>query len=208
MAAFKAAIAGNYAIECDLQPSGDGIPMVFHDDDLGRMTGASGNIRDKPASELAELRLAGTGETIPELPDLLAETAGRAPLVLELKSQHDRDQGFAQAVAVMLKDYEGPVAVMSFEPDLIADLREAAPGLARGLVAEGNWRWLWAFTKAVLRQNVHFISYSIADLPTPAPLLAHYLLRLPLICWTVRTEADRRKALRWTDQITFEGFKA
>lgn len=208
MAAFRAAIAGKYAIECDLQPSGDGTPMVFHDDELGRLTNASGNIRDVATSELAELRLAGTVETIPTLADLLAETAGRVPLVLELKSQAGRDQGFARAVADMLKNYEGPVAVMSFEPALIADLREAAPGLPRGLVAEGDYRWLWAFIAAVLRQNVHFISYSIADLPTPGPLLAHHLLGLPLICWTVRTEADRRKARRWTDQITFEGFEA
>ena len=29
---------------------------------------------------------------------------------------------------------------------------------------------------------------------------------IPLICWTVRTPADRAKARDYTDQITFEGF--
>ena len=33
--AFNAAIAGNYAIECDLQITADGEAMVFHDDALG-----------------------------------------------------------------------------------------------------------------------------------------------------------------------------
>jgi glycerophosphoryl diester phosphodiesterase len=206
MAAFRAAIAGDYAIECDLQPSTDGVPMVFHDDDLDRMTGVAGNIRDRPASELAGLRLSGTQEPIPSLADLLADTAGRVPLVLELKSQPGRDAGFAHAVAGLLKSYDGPAAVMSFEPALMADFGKAAPELPRGLVAEGDWRSFVTVMQALRLCKAHFISYSIADLPTPAPVLAHRILGLPLICWTVRTEADRRKAERWTDQITFEGF--
>jgi len=206
MAAFRAAMEGNYAIECDLQPSADGLPMVFHDDLLERMTGSAGNIRDRSAQDLRDLRLAGTPEPIPTLADLLAETAGKVPLILELKSQPGRDDGFAQAVTGLLSDYAGPVAVMSFDPGLVADLRDAAPGLPRGLTAEGNWRWFVLMMKTIFRLNVHFISYSIADLPTPGPLIARYCLGMPLICWTVRTDADRRRAKRWTDQITFEGF--
>jgi glycerophosphoryl diester phosphodiesterase len=61
---------------------------------------------------------------------------------------------------------------------------------------------------AALALGVDFVSYSIDDLPTPMPLVARRLLGLPLICWTVRTEEQRRKAERWTDQITFEGFPA
>ena len=34
-AAFAAAVAANYAIECDLQISADGEAMVHHDDALG-----------------------------------------------------------------------------------------------------------------------------------------------------------------------------
>jgi glycerophosphoryl diester phosphodiesterase len=206
MAAFRAAITGSYAIECDLQPSADGIPMVFHDDTLDRMTGETGNIRDWTAERLSQVELSGTAESIPTLADLLAETAGKVPLVLELKPQPGRDTSFAAAVTALLKDYAGPVAVMSFDPGLLTDLRKAAPGLPRGLVAEGNWRWFLPIVYVMLRRNVHFVSYSIDDLPTPAPLIARHLLGLPLICWTVRTDEQRRKAHRWTDQITFEGF--
>ena len=206
MAAFRAAIAGNYAIECDLQPSADGVPMVFHDDELDRLTGATGNIRDRASAELSGLRLSDTPETIPSLADLLAETAGKVSLILELKSQKGRDGGFARAVADLLKGYGGSVAAMSFEAALMADFREAAPDLHRGLVAEGDWRSFLEVMSAIVRCKAQFMSYSIDDLPTPAPVLAHRVLGLPLICWTVRTEADVRKAERWTDQITFEGF--
>ena len=43
--AFAAAIAGDYAIECDLQISADGEAMVYHDDALGRLTEGSGAAR-------------------------------------------------------------------------------------------------------------------------------------------------------------------
>ena len=62
--------------------------------------------------------------------------------------------------------------------------------------------------RTALRLGVDFISYCIDDLPTPMPFLARRVFGLPLICWTVRTPAQLRKAQRWTDQITFEGFAA
>ena len=40
LAAARAAIAGNYAIECDAQLSADGEAVVFHDDTLDRLTEA------------------------------------------------------------------------------------------------------------------------------------------------------------------------
>jgi glycerophosphoryl diester phosphodiesterase len=42
--AFAAAIAGHYAIECDVQLSSDGEAMVFHDDRLERLTESSGPV--------------------------------------------------------------------------------------------------------------------------------------------------------------------
>ena len=206
MAAFRAAVEAPYAIECDLHPSADGVPIVFHDDDLARLTGIQGNIRDRTASELQTFSLGGSEERIPALADLLTLVAGAVPLILELKSQAYRDDGFAEAVCELLADYAGPVAVMSFEPRLIRDTRLHAPGLPRGLVAHGGWRSCLRFVAAVVRVNAHFVSYSIDDLPTPGPLIARYGLGLPLICWTIRNKAQQRHADRWTEQITFEGF--
>ncbi|HWP14932.1 MAG TPA: glycerophosphodiester phosphodiesterase, partial [Xanthobacteraceae bacterium] len=45
------------------------------------------------------------------------------------------------------------------------------------------------------------------DLPSLRPLIARYLLRRPLLTWTVRTEEDRAVAKRWADQMIFEGFR-
>src|SRR5712691_7403493 len=50
--AFAAAIAANYAIECDLQLSADGEAMVHHDDTLGRLTEGSGRLDAMTAADL------------------------------------------------------------------------------------------------------------------------------------------------------------
>src|SRR5262249_42839349 len=50
--AFAGAIAGNYAIECDLQLAADGEAMVFHDDTLDRLTEGSGRVDALAAATL------------------------------------------------------------------------------------------------------------------------------------------------------------
>ncbi len=206
LAAFGAAVEAGYAIECDLHLSSDGVPIVFHDDDLHRLTGESGGVRDRTASELREFRLFDSPEWVPTLDELLALTAGRVPLVIELKHIPGRDAGFVRAVAEGLRRYDGLAALMSFDAALLAEVKASAPHLPRGLIAEGDWRRAAEHFQAVRQLGVDFISYSINDLPTPMPIIAKRALGIPLICWTVRTPAQLRRAKAWTDQITFEGF--
>ena len=58
-----------------------------------------------------------------------------------------------------------------------------------------------------LASRPQFIAYSVKDLPAPVPFVARSLLRLPVLTWTVRTEADRARAARYADQMIFEGFR-
>ena len=51
-AAALAAVAGNFAIECDIQLTADGEAMVHHDDALGRLTEGSGALLGKTSAEL------------------------------------------------------------------------------------------------------------------------------------------------------------
>ena len=60
-------------------------------------------------------------------------------------------------------------------------------------------------TAAIARP--HFIAYDIEALPALAPLIARTLFGLPLLTWTVRTEAERERALRYADAMIFEGIK-
>ena len=45
------------------------------------------------------------------------------------------------------------------------------------------------------------------DLPALLPAVARNVLRLPLLAWTVRSADDQLKAVRYADQMIFEGFR-
>jgi glycerophosphoryl diester phosphodiesterase len=217
--AFSAAIAAGYAIETDLQISADGEAMVHHDDALGRLTEGSARLADMTAAEIKAVRFKATADRILTLNELCELVAGRATLVIELKSRFDGDLRLAQRAARVLAGYAGPAAVMSFDPAPIEALRGLAPGLTRGIVAERHyshheWDAMPASAKLRLAFFLHaprtrpqFIAYSVKDLPALAPWVARTVFNLPLLTWTVRNEANRANAARWADQIIFEGFR-
>jgi glycerophosphoryl diester phosphodiesterase len=103
---------------------------------------------------------------------------------------------------------------MSFDPGQIAALRDFAPGLTRGLVAQRSDRTrehnpatgsAARFVLQAVAARLQFLAYRVSDLPSPVPSFARKVLGLPLLTWTVRTEEDRRRAAQYADQIIFEG---
>ena len=215
--AAEAAIAHNFAIECDLQPTADGRVVVFHDDVLDRLAEATGPVGLHTLAELRAVRLHDTDAGIPTLEELLDLVDGRVPLIIEMKSQWNGDRRLEQAAAPILTDYSGPAAVMSFDPLSMLAMRGLSPSLPRGMTADGfpngpDWGHLPWPARFALHHLLgaaivwpHFVSFGISDLPANAPLMLRHL-GIPLICWTIRTPADRKKARLYTDQITFEGF--
>src|SRR3954468_16000408 len=137
--AVQAAIAGNFAIEVDIQLTSDGEAMVHHDDALGRLTEGSGSLLQKTAAELKAVKFKNTPERMMSLGDLCALVAGRVPLVIELKSHFDGDRKLVARMAEVLASYQGPVVGMSFDPDQLSALREKMPALPRGIVAEREY---------------------------------------------------------------------
>lgn len=205
MSAFSRAIDHNYAIECDLQLASDGVPVVFHDDDLTRLCGLPGEVALLTSSELALKRVGGTADSIPTLKKLLTLVAGRVPLLLELKSQPGEDYDFAGAVLEDLEDYDGPIALMSFSRDLLKGLIALKCPYPVGLTAEGVKPEKFFDHEDSMALGLDFISYGIEHLPNP---FVEGLRRqgVPTLCWTIRTPEMRKRAEETTDQMTFEGF--
>ena len=213
--AFAAAIAGHYGIECDLQISADGEAMVYHDDALDRLTEGHGRLDATATAELKRVALKATGDRMITLGELCDLVAGRATLVIELKSRFDGDRRLVSRAASVLSGYRGPAAVMSFDPAQIVDLRATAPQLPRGMIAETHgWGEVAAAPKRAittlaqgLSARPQFIAYAVRDLPALWPAVARSVLRLPLLAWTVRSADDQSKAARYADQMIFEGFR-
>jgi glycerophosphoryl diester phosphodiesterase len=217
--AVQAAIAGNYGIEVDLQISADGEAMVHHDDVLGRLTEGDARLDSLTAAELKRAVFRGSAERMMTLGDLCDLVGGRVTILTELKSRFDGDDRLPARVAEILGGYRGPVAPMSFDPRQLTALRHKAPRLVRGIIA-AKYRPhpYWDLMPAWMRHGMgylltgvaarpQFVAYAVADLPAVAPLLARQVFGLPLLTWVVRTEAERRCAARWADQMIFEGFR-
>ena len=215
--AVDAAIARNYAIEVDIQLTSDGEAVVFHDDDLDRLTTATGPASARTLAEMQAIELRGTADRTMTLAELLARVGGRVPLIIEMKSHFDGNAAIAARAAHVLAGYAGPAALMSFDPDLVAAIRKLAPGIPRGITMERRyddpeWAGLSAATKFAWGNLLHFprtmpdfVAHYVKELPAPAASLAHLIGR-PLLTWTVRSEVDRAAAQRHADQMIFEGF--
>lgn len=224
LAAVRAAVAVGYGIEIDVQPSSDGVPMVFHDDDLERMTGIKGLIRERTAAELAELRLAGTGEKIPTLDEVLNAVSRRVPLLIEIKDQ-DGALGhkvgpLEVAVAQALRNYRDQVAVMSFNPYALMAVRHENRGLPLGLVTctfkPEDWPGVPTERLDQLRRMedwetnliaAGFVSHEWTDLR--AKQVAEIKMRgAKILAWTVRNMSEDRTARTVAHNVTFEGYAA
>ena len=203
--AFTRAIAAGYAIECDLQIATDGVPVVFHDDDLERLCGLSGDVRERSSRELAQLRIGGTADGILSLPGLLKLVNGKVPLVIELKGRPGDDDGFADAVVECLEGYDGPVALMSFDHGLLRDLKACGATCPLGLTAEGIKPERFFIHEEAMQPGLDFISYCVHHLPN-AFVAAQKSQGVPIITWTVRDAEARAKTKAYGDQMTFEGF--
>lgn len=212
LAAFEAAAAAGYAMECDLQLAADGVAMVFHDAQLDRLTGTSGALGAHCAKALGALRLLGTDEPIPTLADLLARIDGRAPILLELKHDVSPVGPLEEAAWRELRRYRGPYAVQSFDPDAVAWFGRRAPEAPRGQVT-ADWRRYregerpaLANAWAAVRARPQFLAWSVHALPHWAPRLARRL-GLPLLAWTVRSPEDLARARACGANPIFESLR-
>jgi glycerophosphoryl diester phosphodiesterase len=207
--AFARAVDAGFAIECDLQFAADGVPVVFHDDTLDRLTPIKGPVRDKLSGELRQLAIGGaanlTRDRIQTLPEMLQQVAGRVPLIIELKGKAGDDDGFAGAVLDALEAYEGSVALMSFDAWLLKDLKALDCPWPVGLTAEGTRPETFFAHEDALRPGLDFVSYNVHHLPNP--FIAGLRDKgMPVITWTVRDMAAVAVTRAHADQMTFEGF--
>ena len=218
--AFQAAIDADFGIECDVQVSADGDAMVHHDAVLGRLTEGEGPLAGMSTTALRDVRFRATTDRIITLGELCSLVGGRVPLVVEIKSTFDGTHTqLTQRVASTLARYDGPAAAMSFDPEVVTMLRERAPELTRGIVAERHyadreWSWMSAAQRFAFGNLLHmpqtcphFIAYNVKELPTLATTIARRLMRRPLLTWTVRSAEDREAAARHASQMIFEGFR-
>ena len=219
-AAAAAAVAKNYAIECDIQRTNDGEAVVFHDFTLDRLIRAEGHLDGFSADELGQLSYKDCNQKIVSLVEFLARIGGRVPVMVEIKSRYDGDMRLADRALAAVAAYAGPVCLKSFDPAVLVHLRGAGAKCPVGLVAQaryelrGEWAGLPHHRRASLADlrdfplaRPDFLSWNHRDLPHAVPILCRQGIGMPVMTWTVRSREDLVRAKLWADQIIFEGFE-
>lgn len=136
MAFYLGMYMGASGIVTDVQLTKDGVPVLFHDSTLERVTGESGSISDYTFAQLQRFRVQknGLADRIVSLKDFLDHFAYRdITFALELKQP-----GTAKAVADAVREYgiAAKTVVTSFRFSELCALRAYAPELTTGYLTK------------------------------------------------------------------------
>lgn len=216
LAAFEAAVDGGYGIELDVRLSADGEVMVFHDAGLERMCGVQGKLAERTAADLARLRLKDGREAIPTLQQVLDLVGARALIQVELKTHPGEEGPLDAAVADLVDAYEGPLAIIGFNPLSHAWWAQNRPQVLRGLdsyaytdeagmrLAEGARLALQTLEHVAIARP-HFLALGVDMLEGEAAARAR-AAGFAIIAWTLRSQDQWNRLGAYADNLIFEGF--
>lgn len=213
LAAFRRAADLGFGIELDVQLTADGEVVVFHDENLNRVCGVDRLLHDCTFAELQTYRLSGTSERIPRFADVLAEVAGRVPLIVEVKYYARRTE-LCEKTARLLSAYGGPAVIESFHPLIVNWWKHHYPQVLRGVLAENFERRRslafpasWVAGRLLLNGLVQpdFVAYRFED-RDDRPVRRFAKAGGTCFFWTIRSAADMVAAERIGGTVIFEGF--
>jgi glycerophosphoryl diester phosphodiesterase len=193
LAAFRRALAlGVDGIELDVHVTRDGVVVVFHDDELSRLTGVRGQLAAKTWRELSVLRIRGS-ERIPKLVEVLRLTRNRAVVQIEIKAGVPVAPVVrAVKAAKAMKD----VVLASFAPDIVGEACRLAPTIPRMLISEG--RGTPASTVGALAAcHANGLSVNQRAIRNPAYLRYFHRRGYAVWTWTVNETHRMRTLAEW-----------
>jgi glycerophosphoryl diester phosphodiesterase len=191
--AFKSAIDSNLAIELDVHLSSDGKVVVFHDDNLKRMTGANEFIKFLNYDQIKQYKLGDTDHTIPTLKDVFDLVKGKVPILIEIKTNNNMKK-LVPALKNLIDEYKGKVFIQSFNQFVLRRCYKVMPNVLRGQLSSFfEHDHLRFYKKIPIKRlffknfsHIDFVSYNIANLPNKYV----YKMDVPVLAWTIKTDED------------------
>ena len=139
ISAFKKAIDDNYNIELDIRITKDKKIVVFHDENIKRLTNINKDIKDITYEELKSIKLINTTDKIPLLEDVLRLVKGKVSILIEIKDYLSKDN--LLKLDKLLVEYNGNILLQSFNPLLL--IKMASTSLKRykmGILLTNNYK--------------------------------------------------------------------
>jgi glycerophosphoryl diester phosphodiesterase len=195
LVSFRAALdLGVDALEFDLHLSRDGHVVVIHDDTLDRTTDAKGPVQARTLAELKRLDAGGwldprfAGERVPTLEEALDLVPPSVLLYAEVK---DYRPEMVEKLVPLVVPRAASLVVHSFGIGFLEAFGAAAPGVRIGLLGNVNKLDMGAEARRLGCWGIHPCMEAL----TREQVAAWHAEGFTVMCWTVRDEADARRAL-------------
>ena len=201
--AFKMAIdLGADCIELDIHQSKDGELVVIHDENLNRITGQNGFIKNFTLEELKSFDF-GEGEQIPTLREVIELTLGKINLNCEIKVE-----GISNRVIDLIKEYEilSSVIISSFIHDELLKFQKIEPLLKLASLEPNvykisySWEEKRQMIQFCIRNNLYAINPHFPILDQQFVKFAHKN-NIKVFPWTV----DRKHSIKKLIMLNVDG---
>lgn len=199
MLSFMNAIKYNYPIELDVQLTKDNKLVVFHDDNLLRMTGYDKLLQEANYSEISNLKLLNANEKIPTFNEVLKLINNRVFLDIEVKNTK-RVKETCDLLMKELINYSN-YSIKSFNPFIVRFIKKNYPSVRCGYLISSKYNKHILF----LCKSNFFIKYSMCDfLSLDKKLLKkdkfkNLSSKYPLQVWTIKKKED----VNYIDNVTY-----
>ena len=190
MGALKKALEKDIAIEFDVHLLKDNKIVVFHDNNLKRMTGIDKKINELSYDEIKYIKLANSDEKIPLLEDVLKLVNGKVLLDIELKCDHEKYK-LEDALIDVLKDYTGKIVLKSFDYKTVNYLKKKTSYKVGLLIKNLEGKNINKVDRYLLKSNLFlkyikpdFIAcdYRILDYKN----IKRFRTKNPIFTWTIK----------------------
>jgi glycerophosphoryl diester phosphodiesterase len=185
-------------IELDVCETKDGVLVIFHDENISRITGQSGFIKDLTFSELRTLDF-GKGERIPTLREVIEITSGRINLNCEIKVE-----GIANSVIDLFKEYNiiNSVIISSFIHNELLEFQKIEPKLKLASLEPNTYKisYPWDEKKQMIQFCVNNNLYAINP---HYPILDQQFVdsaheyNIKVFPWTVNRKSSLKKLIKF-----------
>ncbi|WP_029674401.1 glycerophosphodiester phosphodiesterase family protein [Butyrivibrio sp. VCB2006] len=235
MAAFRKAVEAGYGIECDVQLTKDGVPVIFHDFSLARIArypegsvptdavvnpdgslGVKGKVIDYTYQELLEFHLLDSDEKIPKFEEFLQMVNGKIPLIVELKIEY-KNLSVCPKVDELLSRYNGVYCIESFNPLGVRWYRKNRPEVFRGQLSDAFHKdkpeefkgpLYFVLTNLLLNfmTRPDFIAFNHKYADCLSRRVCRRLYGNVAAAWTIKSEEELQRARRSFDIFIFDSF--
>lgn len=196
--AFRIAVENNVAIELDVHVTKDNELVVFHDEQLKRMTGKEGIVENLTLKELEEYKLLD-GQKIPTFQEVLDLVHEQVPILVELKVYEKNYKKLSPRVAEILekniKDKKN-IVLISFDPRSLWPLKKS--GFVRLLLAAKSHEYVYNYFRSTLD------GVDIEDVLLNEKRIRNYHKKHFVNVWTIETKEQLEKVLPYVDTVTYQ----